>query len=135
MQNNENLVHLYVLAVLYFSTSGKSWKVSLNWLSKYSECEWWHDSNVSPTNNGITCIEQGKVEIINLNFYSLQGKIPSEIVLLGSDLNELLLNENSLTGTLPTEIGDLSGLARLEVHMNDLEKTIPSEYGSIANLS
>ena len=83
----------------------------------------------------ITCIEQGKVEIINLHFYSLQGKIPSEIVLLGSDLNELLLNENSLTGTLPTEIGDLSGLARLEVDMNDLEGTIPSEYGSIANLS
>merc|ERR1712151_763514 len=123
--NDENLVQRYVLALLYFSTSGNNWDSSFNWLSEYSECEWW---------DGITCTEDGKVEIINLRSNGLLGTIPSEIVLLGFDLKELLLNENSLSGTLPTEIGDLSGLTRLEVQLNDLEGTIPSEYGSMASL-
>ena len=133
--NDKNLVQRYVLALLYFSTSGNNWDSSFNWLSEYSECEWWDEFHSSKTNNGITCAEGGKVEIINLRSNGLLGTIPSEIVLLGFDLKELLLNENSLSGTLPTEIGDLSGLTRLEVHLNDLEGTIPSEYGSIANLS
>merc|ERR1719215_2170360 len=135
--NDENLVQRYVLALLYFSTSGNNWndKGSFNWLSEYSECEWWDDTQSVQLKSGITCTEDGKVEIINLRLNGLLGTIPSEIVLLGFDLKELLLNENSLSGTLPTEIGDLSGLTRLELHLNDLEGTIPSEYGSMASLT
>jgi len=49
-------------------------------------------------------------------------------------LQELRLEDNSLSGTLPSFLGSLRNLQDLELHENSLSGTLPSEYGSLSNL-
>ncbi|CAB9521894.1 Leucine Rich Repeat [Seminavis robusta] len=69
-----------------------------------------------------------------------EGNIPSEIGFLtelrddartysirGRPLFELLLTENDLTGTIPTELGNIESLEWLVLSRNRIDGTIPSE--------
>ena len=64
---------------------------------------------------------------------SLSGTIPSELGDL-SNLQILWLFSNSLSGTLPSELGSLSNLGYLDLYNNSLSGTIPSELGDLSNL-
>jgi hypothetical protein len=64
---------------------------------------------------------------------SLTGTIPTELGNL-SNLTRLTLWNNSLTGTIPTELGNLSNLSSLSLGSNDLTGTIPTELGNLSNL-
>ena len=46
----------------------------------------------------------------------------------------LILQEGGLTGIIPLELGQLSGLTQLNLHTNRLSGTIPSALGDLANL-
>jgi len=50
------------------------------------------------------------------------------------DLFALWLDNNSITGTIPTEIGLLTGLASVSITNTTLSGTIPSEMGKLVNL-
>jgi hypothetical protein len=50
-------------------------------------------------------------------------------------LVELHLGSNKLTGSIPTELGNLSKLGGLELNDNLLSQTIPSEIGKLLNMS
>ena len=66
--------------------------------------------------------------------FGFTGPIPASIGLLG-DLLRLDLNENRLTGTLPSQIGFLQNLQLFNVGFNpSLAGTIPTEYGNLDNL-
>eukprot|EP00985_Skeletonema_marinoi_P012243 scaffold5872_cov152-Skeletonema_marinoi.AAC.3 len=41
---------------------------------------------------------------------------------------------NRLEGTIPSEIGELTGLVSLDFRNNNIEGTIPTEFGSLASL-
>jgi len=82
--------------------------------------------------HGIT-VEGSRVTEIKLNNNNLTGTIPSELGGLSS-LQHLNLINNSLTGTIPSELGGLSSLTKLRLHNNDLTGTIPTELSELANL-
>lgn len=63
----------------------------------------------------------------------LSGTLPSELSELTS-LTSMALHFNDLSGTLPTQIGQLTQLTSFEVQQNKLSGTIPSEYGRLTNL-
>ncbi|MBO1347718.1 MAG: putative Ig domain-containing protein [Hormoscilla sp. GUM202] len=44
------------------------------------------------------------------------------------------LNKNDLSGTIPTELGDLSHLQKLRLQNNSLSGTVPEELDSLSNL-
>jgi Leucine-rich repeat (LRR) protein len=44
-------------------------------------------------------------------------------------------SSNNLTGTIPTELGNLSNLTRLYLSSNELTGTIPTELGNLSNLT
>ena len=46
-------------------------------------------------------------------------------------VTRLVLNNNGLTGTLPTELGDLSELEQLNLEDNDLSGALPSALASL----
>lgn len=50
------------------------------------------------------------------------------------DLRNLWLFENDLTGTLPSEIGQLTKLTKLTFGGNRIEGPLPSELGKLTNL-
>ena len=47
----------------------------------------------------------------------------------------LYLSNSGLSGSIPTEIGDLTNLERLYLHENQLTGEIPSEIGDLINLN
>ena len=64
---------------------------------------------------------------------NLTGTIPSELGNL-SNLKRLDFRANNLTGTIPSELGDLGSLQQLNLRANNLTGTIPSELGKLDSL-
>ncbi len=116
------------LQALYNSTSGENWRNRRGW----------DVSSPTPPSasvnswHGVTVVGD-RVTELSLNNNSLSGTIPSELGSL-SNLQELSLNRNSLSGTIPSELGSLSNLQELSLDRNSLSGTIPSELGSLSNL-
>jgi len=67
---------------------------------------------------------------LNIDYNQLTGSIPSEIGNL-TNLLKLSLHYNQLTGSIPQEIGNLTNLIRLFLYNNQLTGEIPE---SICNL-
>ena len=63
----------------------------------------------------------------------LSGSIPSELGNL-ANLESLWLNDNQLSGSIPSELGNLDNLRTLWLNDNQLSGSIPSELGNLANL-
>ncbi|MBO1351433.1 MAG: putative Ig domain-containing protein [Hormoscilla sp. GUM202] len=107
---------------------------SIDWNGKAS---WDVSSPTSPSASvvdqwdGVT-VEGSRVTKIELYNKSLSGKLPSELGDLSS-LQSLYLDHNSLSGTIPSELGDLSNLQFLHLNNNGLSGTIPSELGDLSS--
>ena len=72
------------------------------------------------------------LEVLDLRACGLTGTIPYFGKM--SSLANLDLSENSLGGSLSTEIGLLRSLTEFVVHSNQMEGTLPTELGSLSNL-
>ena len=94
-----------VLQDLYNQTGGPNWGNNENW-NVSSETP--PDADVVNSWHGVT-VENSRVTKIELGKNSLSGTIPSELGELSS-LQVLKLNNNFLTGTIPSELGSLSNL-------------------------
>ena len=81
---------------------------------------------------GVTCSE-GSIQLLLLKNNSLSGSIPSELGNL-SKLVVLDLRENLLTGPIPLELSYLSELEDLGLAKNSLTGSIPPELGNMSNL-
>jgi len=83
---------------------------------------------------GITCDENGRVSRIELDENNLTGFIPSEIGEF-TNLVSLDLAENTLSGSIPSNIGQLTTLTGLMLTANQLTGNIPPEIGNLVELS
>ena len=83
--------------------------------------------------HGVEATTDNTVTRINLTQNNLTGTIPSELGNL-SNLKRLDFRVNNLTGTIPPELGDLDSLLDLWLSSNDLTGTIPSELGNLGSL-
>ncbi|KAI8822813.1 hypothetical protein BJ741DRAFT_86809 [Chytriomyces cf. hyalinus JEL632] len=63
----------------------------------------------------------------------LTGTIPTELGQLTS-LTQLYLSSNQLTGSIPTELGRLTSLNTLSLSSNQLTGSIPTELGRLTSL-
>ena len=69
-----------------------------------------------------------------------QDTTPTEVTLWGEvysveDTDSLDLSNNQLTGSIPSEIGNLTNLTLLYLYENQLTGSIPSEIGNLTNLT
>jgi hypothetical protein len=131
------VVERYVLAVLYFSTSGSSW--DFNYLSDEDVCTW---NNGKPATNyseslvavGVYCVEGGEsIGTVALVENQLRGPLPWELALLTS-LEVMDFGLNSLTGSIPTQIIDLTNLKVFSVYSNALTGSIPVGISELTRL-
>ena len=82
---------------------------------------------------GVTLRADGRVEELILSSNSLNGSVPSSI----GDLTELInlrLNGNSLFNTLPISIGNLTKLEVFWIANNNMIGSIPASIGNLVNL-
>ncbi|MBC6475736.1 MAG: putative Ig domain-containing protein, partial [Hormoscilla sp. GM102CHS1] len=117
------------LKALYDSIDEDDWKGKAGWdFSRLTP----PSASVVNQWHGVT-VDGSRVTKIELGENSLSGTLPSE---LGSlrDLQVLHLDENSLSGTLPSELGSLRDLRSLFLTSNSLSGTLPSELGSLGSL-
>ncbi|KAI3919755.1 hypothetical protein MKX01_000196 [Papaver californicum] len=83
---------------------------------------------------GVTCSEGPRVRVVSLNLTSmaLLGNI-TRLISNMTALTDIWLGSNSLTGTIP-DLGKLRLLKTLHLEDNELTGRIPSSLGTIANL-
>lgn len=145
-RSTATVLERYVLAVLYYSTSGPSWQV--DYMSDEDVCTW---NNGKPAPNytlpcledwsceflegkGVYCVEDGEsIGTLALSEYNLQGPLPWELALLTS-LEVLDVGLNSLTGSIPTRIMNLTSLEVLIIYLNFLSGSIPAEISQLTSL-
>ena len=83
---------------------------------------------------GVTTNEQGRVERLNLRENQLTGSIPTELGNL-TNLESLRLGGNQLSGPIPESIGNLTNLTRLDLYENQLSGPIPTWLDTLAKLT
>jgi Leucine-rich repeat (LRR) protein len=104
------------------SSDVDGWRCS-DRLPLISECDW----------TGIDCDD---IWVTSINMYnmSVTGTLPTSIGYLYS-LQYLAFEYNSLSGSIPSEIGKLTKLVILSLYNNKLNSTIPATIGKLVNLN
>lgn len=131
------------LLKIYWSSGGANhsnetvtWFNYKNWGPYTDPCELstrWHGVGCyDPCDlfrDGPDCIA-GRITSVNLRANNMTGTIPTEI---GDLLNTTLIDfsHNSLVGTIPTEFGSINNMQVLNLAHNYLTGTIPAELGNI----
>jgi hypothetical protein len=102
-------LELQALTSLYESTDGENWFNRTNWLVGNSSIDFanWY---------GIT-VDNGDVVSIDLGGNGLFGSVSDEFAGLGR-LNLLILSQNELFGSLPSELTNLNDFSSLDVENN-----------------
>jgi hypothetical protein len=126
---NEDVIDLYAVATLFFSTGGTFWTDNTRWKSSNPVCEW----------SGIDCDETFHITAIRLHNNNLVGSIPPELALLSprstvngftQGLTRLDLSRNNIGGGIPPQVGRLEGMVEFILNDNKLKGRIP---GGLAN--
>jgi cysteine-rich repeat protein len=93
----------------------------------------WDTASAVDTWFGVT-VSAGQVSGLSLFTNQLTGTIPSELGNLAS-LTDLRLYDNQLTAAIPPELGGLANLRTLYLHQNQLTGPIPLELGNLSNMT
>lgn len=126
----------YILALLFYNTSGDMWQDRYNFLSRLDHCEWNKEYSTPQGRfmKGVQCNNDGFVVDIDLSNNNLASShIPNELKHI-FDLEVLHMFGNTIGGTIP----NLSALKKLKSVglMNlDLVGTIPSWFGDLTALT
>ncbi|KAG2333395.1 hypothetical protein Bca52824_004575 [Brassica carinata] len=75
-----------------------------------------------------------QLKILDLAFNRLGGDLPASIANLSMNLNQLFLQKNSISGSIPYGIGNLIGLQVLALSENLLIGPIPTSIGKLSGL-
>ncbi len=105
---------------------------STNGPSWWNQTGWLSDSDPC-TWYGVTCAN-GHVTMLQLVNNGLGGTLPVELGTL-TGLQHLYFSMNQMTGSLPDSLGGLMNLERLDLYHNLLTGSIPSTLGSLQHLT
>ena len=83
--------------------------------------------------HGVSTDADGRVTELDLRDNQLSGSIPSELGNL-ANLERLTLYDNELSGSIPSQLGNLAYLQALGLGSNQLSGSIPSQLGNLAYL-
>ena len=100
-----------------------------NWTARIN----WLSNELLSEWYGVTTDANGRVTNLNLGSNELTGSIPTELDQL-TQLQMLNLHRNQLTGPIPTELGQLTQLQVLNLYTNQLTGPIPTELGQLTQL-
>ena len=114
-------------ALIEFSqaTGREKWKTPCNWKLDVPLARWRGVTANGPAMN---------VRMIKLHNKSLHGRLPGACLAALQHLTHLDLNSNTLSGPLPSEIGQLTQLRVLNLRKNNFAGILPNELMMLKNL-
>ncbi|SMO50641.1 leucine-rich repeat domain-containing protein [Gracilimonas mengyeensis] len=121
MEVQANETDSLALVALYNATNGDNWDNNENWLD--GPLNTWY---------GVDLNEEGRVISIYLWSNNLSGELPQEIANL-SELIQLTLPYNELTGTIPEGLSNLP-LRYIQLSGNQLDRQVLSVVSNISTL-
>ena len=107
---------------------------SRNRLSGDATLNWSEDTPIAEWDGVILGETPRRVSQLYLVRKGLDGTIPADLGSL-SGLTGLYLHRNELTGPIPAQLGELSSLVHLTLHRNQLSGEIPPELGDLNSLT
>jgi Leucine-rich repeat (LRR) protein len=112
----------YALVVIYFASGGgKSWLEDENWLEPtLHECDWGPSTIECRQDSALSRI----VSSLDLTRNGLAGSLPPEVGIL-TGLETFKASKNNLKGEIPEQLFSLSSLVTLEMGLNSLSGSIP----------
>ena len=131
LSDNEVLQY-YAFATFFYATNGDGWYTKDTWMDTMSNlCIW---SSITP--NILLCLSHGVESFELRQNNNLVGSIPPELALLSNNVQFITIVENpGLTGSIPPVLfKTCTKLQRLYLNDNDLTGTIPTTIGSLTNL-
>lgn len=117
----------YALATFYYSTGGDvSWKRQGAFLSpSLDECAWGASAGSSEVY--LTCSTECQIR----TWQNLSGTCDDQLLVP----NILILRNNNLEGSIPPEIGALTGMGGLDLSLNRLAGSLPKEIYDLRYLA
>lgn len=136
--DTEELRSRYALAVLYYATDGEHWNYQINWMTLHHVCLWlaaWPGQSGKSVTVGVTCDKKSNtVTELFLPSLNLVGQLPSEIgLLLG--LRRIDLFNNDVAGIIPVEVTKLTELTTLNLRNNVLTGPLPAWFPTLSKLA
>ncbi|CAB9509416.1 Leucine Rich Repeat [Seminavis robusta] len=151
LYTKERIQQKFVLATLYYTTSGDTWTKNTHWLNhSVHECDWFQKPDfgrkltISKFYPGTfagflepppssACDKDGRYQHLWLDSNNLVGSVPNELYMLKS-LQTMSMGWNELKGSIASHIGQLTGLKGISLGNLLLTGTIPSAVGLLTNL-
>jgi len=133
MANIERVKQRYIVVLLYFSFQGENWLTNFGFLSSSHECLWNGIDHNGGFNGIQRCNKENQITSIAIVNNNATGTIPSEIGEL-SELTELWLYKNNLASTIPASLGNLKALKRLALYSNKFRGPMPKSFTNLTNL-
>jgi Leucine-rich repeat (LRR) protein len=75
-----------------------------------------------------------QLQLLVLSNNSFSGQLPNSVANLSSTLQGLYLGDNMISGNIPISIGNLVGLTILEMANTFVSGLIPESIGQLSNL-
>merc|ERR1712161_160717 len=129
LTTTEQLDDRYASVTFYFATEGENWDSCYLGDTNCTNGQWLVDDTCDWF--AVSCNDDGRVtsfRFANAEGNGLFGTLPNEMYLL-SDLTDLVIINNTITGTLPQAFGDnATQLRSLLLPDNELTGSIPDNY-------
>ncbi|XP_031474821.2 receptor kinase-like protein Xa21 [Nymphaea colorata] len=74
------------------------------------------------------------LRVFDFSYNSLSGTLPTSVGNLSANLKIAMLGKNEIMGTIPPEIANLTNLYLLDLSVNRISGVIPSNVGKLRNL-
>ncbi len=120
------------LIALYNNTNGDNWTKKSGWKTAPLYADGFAMPGTEGSWHGVT-VDSNQVTYLSLATNQLNGSIPSQLGNL-TGLNGLDMHENKLNGSIPSQLGNLIKLRTLLLYSNQLTGSIPAQLGNITGL-
>ncbi|KAG5013702.1 hypothetical protein JHK86_025963 [Glycine max] len=107
------LQHLWFLS-LYYNNLGDNSTKDLEFLKSLANCS--------------------KLQVVSISYNNFGGSLPNSVGNLSTQLSQLYLGGNQISGKIPAELGNLVSLTILTMEINHFEGSIPANFGKFQKL-
>mmetsp|Transcript_19094 Transcript_19094/g.47194 ORF Transcript_19094/g.47194 Transcript_19094/m.47194 type:complete len:388 (-) Transcript_19094:364-1527(-) len=133
--NADTIIQRYRAALVYYSLGGddSSWTTSTNWMTESNACDWFGlecDGYTSGTDSST----YAPITAVRLDQNGLTGELPAELFGFPS-LQRIIMEGNSISGSIPEGISQATQLATLDLDFNSLSGELPAGLYTLPSIT